>query len=105
MDVSGYIDATLLILLLGIGKLIKSSSLFEKIPNKYITVILPLMGVIIEVISKKSISVENISLGLYTGLAATGTHQVGKQLFVNNKSNEKAEDESSETKESDDEGI
>ena len=80
MDV--YIDATLLVLLLGVGKLIKSSALFDKVSNKYITIILPILGIVLELIVKKSVSIETITLGLYTGLAATGTHQIGKQLLL-----------------------
>lgn len=91
MDV--YIDATLLVLLLGVGKLIKSSALFDKVQNKYITIILPILGILLELIVKKSVSIETITLGLYTGLAATGTHQIGKQLLLSDDDEEEDDTE------------
>lgn len=82
--VDQYVDLTLLALLLGIGKIIKSSVLFEKIPNKWIPLIIPVLGIILEVIfSGCQITMITITKGIYSGLAATGVHQVGKNIFAN----------------------
>lgn len=92
IDTSSYIDMSLLVILLCIGKIIKSSVLCEKIPNKYIVLIIPIMGAIIEVLCKQAISLDIITSGLCTGLSATGVHQFGTQLFIPEEESEDKEE-------------
>lgn len=92
IDTSSYIDMSLLVILLCIGKIIKSSVLCEKIPNKYIVLIIPIMGAIIEVLCKQAISLDIITSGLCTGLSATGVHQFGTQLFISEKEESESEE-------------
>ena len=81
-DFTQFIDISLLGILIVIGKIIKSAKIFNKIPNKYIVVIIPIIGVIIEAITKHSLSMEIINYGIFTGFAATGVHQFGKQIII-----------------------
>lgn len=74
-----------------IGFIIKG---FKKIPNKWIPVILALLGVAIAIWeSWGSISPEIIAGGLASGLAACGAYDTYKHFFGSEKNKDKAESE------------
>lgn len=63
-----------------VGYVIKSSMDF--IPNKYIPLIMAVLGLVISVLINKGIS-GNIALsGMFSGLTSTGLHQVFKNLII-----------------------
>lgn len=75
-----YINILVLALCLGLGYIIKNS--LDFIPNKYIPLIMGVVGIIANVLNS---GLDNISLlvvveGLITGLASTGAFELIKQL-------------------------
>lgn len=74
-----------------IGFIIKG---FKKIPNKWIPVILALLGVAIAIWeSWESITPEIIAGGLASGLAACGAYDTYKHFFGSEKNKDKTESE------------
>ena len=65
-----------------VGYIIKTS--LPKIDNKYIPLMMAILGVVLNVWINMNITPEIILGGLFSGLASTGLHQVFKQL-INNK--------------------
>ena len=63
-----------------VGYVIKTS--FPKVDNKYIPLIMAILGVILNAwLSNWNISPEIILGGLFSGLSSTGLHQVFKNLI------------------------
>lgn len=63
-----------------VGYVIKTS--FPKIDNKYIPLIMAILGVVLNAwLSNWNISPEIILGGLFSGLSSTGLHQVFKNLI------------------------
>lgn len=62
-----------------VGYVIKSS--LDFIPNKYIPLILALLGLIINVLMNKGISANIALTGMFSGLTSTGFHQMFKNLI------------------------
>ena len=91
MDFSNYIDMSLVIICLVIGKIIKECKFLEKVPNNLIVVFLPVIAIGIK-LSVYGFSVDNLACALYSALVAIGTHQTGKQLFIINKEENYEED-------------
>ncbi|WP_297131630.1 phage holin family protein [Terrisporobacter sp.] len=60
-----------------IGYILKNS--FPKLDNKYIPLIMAILGVILNIWIAKTITPEILLAGMFSGLASTGLHQV----FVN----------------------
>lgn len=74
-----YIVVVVLGICLSVGYVIKHS--FDNIPNKYIPLIIALLGVVLNVwVHQWAFSPEILLGGLASGLAATGAHQIVKQL-------------------------
>lgn len=67
-----HFEFIVVIACLGVGYLIKTS--FDNIPNKYIPLIVAIIGAIVHV-CVKGLSIESIVYGMATGLVATGLHQ------------------------------
>lgn len=61
-----------------VGYLIKHASLFKFIKNDNIPVVLAVVGMIVNCL-KNGLSVDNVVLGVFMGLASTGLHQAFKQ--------------------------
>ena len=62
------------------GYVIKNS--LDFIPNKYIPLIMAVLGVVSNVLIKKGISGDIFLGGMFSGLASTGLHQTFKNLLV-----------------------
>lgn len=76
---AGYIEIVVLGICLCVGFLIKHS--ITVIPNKYIPLIMALLGVLLNVwVHQGAFSPEILLGGLVSGLAATGVHQLVKQI-------------------------
>lgn len=73
-----YIEILIMAGCLGFGYIIKHS--LDFIPNKYIPLILGIMGILLNVWSKETISVEVFVGGVSSGLAAVGVFEGVKHL-------------------------
>lgn len=62
-----------------VGYVIKSS--LDFIPNKYIPLIMLVVGLVINIWINKSISPDIVLGGMFSGLSSTGMHQVFKNLI------------------------
>lgn len=82
MDLS-FISDYMVIIVLGIclcvGYVLKTS--VPQLDNKYIPLVMAVLGVIINVWINMSFSPEILLGGLFSGLASTGLHQAFKQLI------------------------
>lgn len=82
MDLS-FIGDYMVIIVLGIclciGYVLKTS--VPQLDNKYIPLIMAVLGVVINVWINMSFSPEILLGGLFSGLASTGLHQAFKQLI------------------------
>ena len=83
MDLSfllNYLDLIIFGICLCVGFIIKNS--FDFIPNKYIPVIVGMLGLVINIVSNlPSITPSIILTGLFSGLAATGAYEAFKNLI------------------------
>lgn len=82
MDLSflcNYIVFVVLGICLCIGYVIKYS--LDLIPNKYIPLIMLIVGVIANIALNQAISAEIVLAGMFTGLSSTGLHQAFKNLL------------------------
>lgn len=70
---SEYISYTIIGLCLCIGYIIKHSLNF--IPNKYIPLILSIIGLVCSIGATKDFSLEVILTGLFSGLSSTGCYE------------------------------
>lgn len=74
-----YLDLIVVGICLCVGYMIKTG--FDKIPNKYIPLIVGILGLIVKVaISIPTINAEVILSGLFSGLASTGLYEAFKNL-------------------------
>lgn len=82
MDLS-FLSDYLVIVILGIclciGYVIKTS--IPKIDNKYIPMIMAILGVVLNVWMNMNFTPEILLGGLFSGLASTGLHQLFSQLI------------------------
>lgn len=82
MDLS-FISDYMVIIVLGIclciGYVLKTS--VPQLDNKYIPLIMAVLGVVINVWINMSFSPQILLGGLFSGLASTGLHQAFKQLI------------------------
>lgn len=78
-----YINIIVLAFCLGLGYIIKNS--LDFIPNKYIPLIMGIVGIIANVINVgfANITLSTVTTGLITGLASTGAFELVKELFTN----------------------
>ena len=74
-NIQNFLNPVVIGLCLLIGNTLKSS--IPKLPNQYIPLVLGLIGVVLSV-TLNGLSVNNIIIGLISGLSATGAHQVYK---------------------------
>lgn len=61
-----------------IGYILKNS--FSKLPNKYIPAIMGVLGVVLAVWVEGQFTAQVLLMGLISGLASTGSHQLFSQL-------------------------
>ena len=64
-----------------VGYVIKTS--VPKLDNKYIPLIVAVLGVVLNIWIVKAISPDVLLGGMFSGLASTGLHQVFKSLIQN----------------------
>ena len=76
-EIQQYLSPVIMGLCLLLGNTIKTS--VPKIPNNYIPVVLGLIGAIL-MVALNGLSVQNLIVGLVSGLSATGVHQIKKEL-------------------------
>lgn len=76
-ELQQYLSPVIMGLCLLLGNTIKTS--VPKIPNNYIPLILGLIGAIL-MVALNGLSVQNLIIGLVSGLSATGVHQIKKEL-------------------------
>lgn len=78
-----YINIIVLAFCLGLGYIIKNS--LDFIPNKYIPLIMGIVGIIANVINVgfANITLSTVTTGLITGLASTGAFELVKELLAN----------------------
>lgn len=75
-----YAEPVVIGICLCVGYVIKSS--LDFIPNKYIPLIMAVLGLIVNVLINKGID-GNIALtGMVSGLSSTGLHQAFKNLII-----------------------
>lgn len=90
MDISmlnNYLVLVVVGICLCVGYVIKHS--LDFIPNKYIPLIMLLLGTIVNILMNLSnINAEVVLAGMLSGLASTGLHQVFSK-FINDESEEK----------------
>lgn len=78
--IAGFAEPVVVAICLCVGYVIKNS--LDFIPNKYIPLIMAVLGVISNVLIKKGISGDIFLGGMFSGLASTGLHQAFKNLLV-----------------------
>ena len=74
-----YVGVTVLAICLCVGVVIKSS--IPKIDNKYIPLVMAVLGVLLNVWMNMQVSPEIVLGGLVSGLGSTGLHQAYKNLI------------------------
>lgn len=75
-----YLSIAVVGICLCVGYIIKNS--LDFIPNKYIPLIMGILGLIINILMNlSSINVEVILAGLFSGLASTGLYEMFKNLI------------------------
>ena len=77
------INGGVMLFCLAIGYIIKTS--VPKIDNKYIPLIIALVGIIVAVFNSQNIDFNIVLGGLITGLASTGLYEAFRNLIQNNK--------------------
>ncbi len=77
-----------------VGYVVKNSLTF--IPNKYIPLIMALLGLTLNIVINHAFTAEIILGGLFSGLASTGAHQFFKEL-IKGKDNEDDNPDDSKT--------
>lgn len=66
-----------------VGYVIKTSLNF--IPNKYIPLIMLLLGLGLNILMNKSVNLDIILAGMFSGLSSTGVHQMFKHILEEDK--------------------
>ena len=82
MDITFLNDYVVLVVVgicLCIGYVLKNS--FPKLDNKYIPLIMAILGVVLNIWISKEITPDILLAGLFSGLASTGLHQTFKQML------------------------
>ena len=75
-----FLDLIVVGICLCVGYMIKTG--FDKIPNKYIPLIVGILGLVVKVaMNYKGINAEVILSGLFSGLASTGLYEAFKNLI------------------------
>lgn len=75
-----YLVPVVIGICLCVGYVIKSS--LDFIPNKYIPLIMAVLGLAINLLIHNSIDANIVLAGLFSGLSSTGLHQVFKNLIT-----------------------
>ena len=86
MDITFLNDYVVLVVVgicLCIGYVLKNS--FPKLDNKYIPLIMAILGVVLTIWIAKGISPEVILAGMISGLSSTGLHQTFKNIIGGDK--------------------
>ena len=81
--ISEYAVPVIVGICLCVGYVIKTS--FSSIDNKYIPLIMVILGVALNIWINMNVTPEIILAGMFSGLASTGLHQAFKQLMGGNK--------------------
>ena len=80
--INQYINITILILCVGVGYVWKT---FTPLANNYIPLVVTMLGVILSVLNgvalHQAISLDVIAVGMVSGLASTGLHQLVTRLL------------------------
>lgn len=76
---NNYVILLILGICLCVGYVIKTS--VPKLDNKYIPLIMAVLGVVLNIWINMSFSPEILLGGLFSGLSSTGLHQAFKQLI------------------------
>ena len=82
MDITFFNDYVVLVVVgicLCIGYVLKNS--FPKLDNKYIPLIMAILGVVLNIWIAKGISPGILLAGMISGLSSTGFHQAFKQML------------------------
>lgn len=74
-----YAEPIVVGICLCVGYVIKVSLSF--IPNKYIPLIMAVLGTVTNILIQKGISGDIVLTGMFSGLTSTGLHQVFKNLL------------------------
>lgn len=75
-----YAQPVVIGICLCVGYVIKSS--LDFIPNKYIPLIMAVLGLVVNVLMNKGIDANIVLGGMVSGLSSTGLHQAFKNLIV-----------------------
>ena len=81
--ISSYLVIGVVLGCCAIGYIIKTS--FDFIPNKYIPLIMAILGICLNIAISKSFNMNIFLGGLLSGLASTGLHQAFKSIIENKK--------------------
>ncbi len=73
-----FVVVAIMAICLGVGYIIKHS--LDFIPNRYIPLIMGVLGVLLAVLHFKAFDVEILLKGLASGLAATGAFELKRNL-------------------------
>lgn len=84
MNLEQYLSPTIMLFCVLVGFLIKNSPYFEKIPNKYIPPLTCIIGIVVYLVSKGSVSIENILVGGCSGWASVGAYETVKHFLETN---------------------
>lgn len=82
---SKYAEIIIVVICICSGYVIKTS--LDFIPNKYIPLIMIVLGIITNILIQKGINGKIILDGMFSGLVSTGLHQVFKNLLKHKESN------------------
>ena len=74
-----YAEPVIIGICLCVGYVIKFS--LDFIPNKYIPLIMAVLGLVIDILMSRGISGNIVLVGLFSGLSSTGLHQIFKNLL------------------------
>lgn len=74
-----------------VGYVVKSSLTF--IPNKYIPLIMAVLGLVLNIFINSGFTADIILGGLFSGLASTGAHQIFKEMIQGKADPEETKDE------------
>ena len=86
MDITFLNDYVVLVILgicLCIGYVLKNS--FPKLDNKYIPLIMAILGVVLNIWIAKKITPDILLAGMISGLSSTGLHQAFKNIIGGDK--------------------
>ena len=86
MDITFFNDYVVLVVVgicLCIGYVLKNS--FPKLDNKYIPLIMAILGVVLNVWISKEITPDILLAGMISGLSSTGLHQAFKNIIGGDK--------------------